>query len=56
LPNFKTGGEIAPCWFSKALGTTLRHLPSKRSKGFELADFEKLSSNSKAFGAKWLRT
>jgi hypothetical protein len=56
LPNFKIGGEIAPCRFSKALGATLRHLPFERSKGFELTGFEKLSTNSNAFGAKWLRT
>jgi hypothetical protein len=53
LPDFKTG-EIAPCWFSKALGTTLRHLLFNRSKEFELAGFEKISANSKAFGAKRL--
>jgi hypothetical protein len=41
--------------FSKALDATLRHLLSNRSKGFELAGFEKSSANSKAFGAKWLR-
>jgi hypothetical protein len=55
LPDFKTG-EVAPCRFSKALGATLRHLLSNRSKGFELAGFEKISANSKAFGAKRLRT
>jgi hypothetical protein len=46
LPDFKTG-NIAPCRFSKALGTLLRHMPSNRSKGFELAGFEKFSANSK---------
>jgi hypothetical protein len=46
----------APCRFTKALGANLRHLPPKRRKGFELAGFEKLSTNSNAFGAKWLRT
>jgi hypothetical protein len=51
LPEFKTG-EIAPCQFSKALGATLRHRLSNRSKRFELASIEKLSANSKAFGAK----
>jgi hypothetical protein len=55
LPDFKNG-EIAPCRFSKALGATLRHLLSNRSKRFELAGFEKISANSKAFGAKRLRT
>jgi hypothetical protein len=55
LPNFKTG-EVAPCRFSKALGATLRHLLSNRSKGFEIAGFEKISENSKAFGAERLRT
>jgi hypothetical protein len=55
LPDFKTG-EIVPCWFSKSLGATLRHLLSNRRKGFELAGFEKISANSKAFGAKRLRT
>jgi hypothetical protein len=55
LSDFKTG-EIAPCRFSKALGITLRHLLSNRSKGFELAGFEKILANSKAFGAKRLRT
>jgi hypothetical protein len=55
LPDFKTD-EIAPCRFSKALSATLRHLLSNRSKGYELAGFEKISANSKAFGAKQLRT
>jgi hypothetical protein len=55
LPDFKTG-ELAPCRFSKALGATLKHLLSDRSKGFELASFEKISANSKAFDAKGLRT
>jgi hypothetical protein len=54
-PDFKTG-EIAPRQFLKAFGATLRHLSSNRSKGFELAGFKKLSANSKAFGAKRLRT
>jgi hypothetical protein len=39
LPDFKTG-EVAPCRFSKALGATLRHLLSNRSKRFKLACFE----------------
>jgi hypothetical protein len=47
LLDFKTS-ETAPCRFSKALGATLRHLSSNRSKGFELASFVKLSENSKA--------
>jgi hypothetical protein len=34
----------------------LRHLLSNRSKGFELAGIEKISANSKAFGAERLRT
>jgi hypothetical protein len=55
FPVFKTG-EVAPCRFSKALGATLKHLLSNRSKGFELAGFEKISANSKAFGAERLRT
>jgi hypothetical protein len=55
LPDSKTG-EVAPWRFSKPLGATLRHLLSNRSKGFELAGFEKISANSKAFGAKRLRT
>jgi hypothetical protein len=46
LPDFKTGA-IAPCWFSKAIGATLRHRKSNRSKGFELADFKMLLANSK---------
>jgi hypothetical protein len=50
-PDFKTG-EIAPCRFLKALGAAPRHLSSNRSKGFELAGFEKLSANSKAFWCK----
>jgi hypothetical protein len=55
LQDFKTD-EIAPCRFLKALGATPRHLSSKRKKVFELVGFEKLSANSKAFGAKRLRT
>jgi hypothetical protein len=55
LPDFKTG-EVAPCQFPKTLGATLRRLLSNRSKGFELAGFEKISANSKACGAKRLRT
>jgi hypothetical protein len=55
LLDFKTG-EVAPCRFSKALGATLRCLLSNRSKGFELAGFEKISANSEAFGTKRLRT
>jgi hypothetical protein len=40
---------------SKALGAFPRNLLSIRSKGFELASFKKLFSNSKAFRAKnWL--
>jgi hypothetical protein len=55
LPDFKTD-EIARCRFSKALGATLKHHSSNRSKGFELASFKKLAANSKAFGAKRLKT
>jgi hypothetical protein len=55
LPDFKTE-EIASGGFSKALSTILRHLSPNRSKGFELPGFEKLLANSKAFGAKPLRT
>jgi hypothetical protein len=55
LPDFETG-EVAPRRFSKALGATLRHLLSDRSKGFELAGFEKISANLKALGANRLRT
>jgi hypothetical protein len=45
-----------PWQFSKALDVTPRNLSSNRSKGFELAGFEKLSENSKAFSSKQLRT
>jgi hypothetical protein len=55
LRDYKTD-EITPHWFSKALGATPSHLFSNRSIGFELAGFEKLSANSKAFGTKQLRT
>jgi hypothetical protein len=55
LPDFKTD-KISPCCFSKALGATPIHLSPNRSKGFELAGFEKLSANSKACGEKRLRT
>jgi hypothetical protein len=41
LPDFKTG-DVAPRRFSEALGATPRHLLSNRSKGFELAGFEKI--------------
>jgi hypothetical protein len=40
---------------SKVLGAAPRNLLFNRSKGFELAGFEKLFPNSKAFCAKWLR-
>jgi hypothetical protein len=60
-PAFKLG-ELALAGFqnrrvgsgqlSKALDTALRNLLSNRSKGFELASFEKLFTNSKAFRAK----
>jgi hypothetical protein len=45
-----------PCRFSKALGATPRHLSSNRNKGFEIIGFEKLAADSKALGAKQLRT
>ncbi len=38
-----------------ALGVTQRYLPYNRRKGFELANFEKLSANSNAFVTKRLR-
>jgi hypothetical protein len=38
--------------FSIALGAAPRNLLSNRSKGFELAGFEKLFTNSMAFHAK----
>jgi hypothetical protein len=40
---------------SKAIDTAPRNLLSNRSKAFELAGFEKLFANSKAFGAKRLK-
>jgi hypothetical protein len=40
----------------KALGATLRHLSSNRSKGFELAGFITLPANSTSSGAERLRT
>jgi hypothetical protein len=43
LPAF-TINKISPCRFSKALG-------ANGSKGFDLTGFEKLSENSKGFGA-----
>jgi hypothetical protein len=48
--------QDCPCRSSKALGATLRHLSSNRSKGFELSGFKKLSANSKASGAERLGT
>jgi hypothetical protein len=51
LLDLKTG-EIAPGRYSKVLGATARLLSSISSKRFELAGFEKLAANSKAFGAK----
>jgi isocitrate dehydrogenase kinase/phosphatase len=38
------------------LWVQLRDMSSNRRKRFELAGFEKLSANSKAYDAKWLRT
>jgi hypothetical protein len=35
----------------KLIGAALRNLLPKRSEGFELAGFEKLPANSKAFSA-----
>jgi hypothetical protein len=49
-------GRLPPCWFSKAVGATLRNLCSNRSKGFDLACFEKLQEIQKAFGVEQLRT
>jgi hypothetical protein len=54
LASLKTG-KIDPGRFLKALGAALRNMLSNKSKGFELGGFEKLSANSKAFCAKWLR-
>jgi hypothetical protein len=46
--------RVGSGWLSKALNTAPRNLLSNRSKGFELAGFEKLFANSKAFRAKRL--
>jgi hypothetical protein len=48
LPDFKIG-EIAPCRFSKVLRDIFHLIEAKDL----IASFEKLSANSKAFGAKW---
>ncbi len=44
-----------PVWFLKALRAALKNLLPNRREGLELAGFEKLSSNSKAFSAEQLR-
>jgi hypothetical protein len=45
-------GEIDPDWFSKALNAALRNMLSNNSKRFELAGFQKLRANYKAFSTK----
>jgi hypothetical protein len=47
--------EIGPGRFSKAFGVSPRNMLPNSGEGFELVSFEKLSANSKAFGAKRLR-
>jgi hypothetical protein len=47
-----TTGKINTGQFSKSLGAAQRNLLSNRCEGFELAGCEKLTSNSKAFGAE----
>jgi hypothetical protein len=42
ISNCRVGSGLLP----KALGVALRNLLSKRSKGFELAGFKKLFTNS----------
>jgi hypothetical protein len=44
--------RIGSGWLSKALGAAPRNLLSNRSKGFELAGFEKVFTNSVAFHVK----
>jgi hypothetical protein len=54
LGGLKTGNIT---WLAfKAFSAAPRNLLSNGSEGFKLTSFEKLSGNSKAFGAKWLRT
>jgi hypothetical protein len=48
LPDFKTG-EIAPSRLSKPLCVSPINLFSKRSKGFDLAGFEKLMKIQELF-------
>jgi hypothetical protein len=55
LLDFKLG-QISPCKFSKLLVQLRDICSSYRSKGFEFAGFEKLSKNSKPFGAERLKT
>jgi hypothetical protein len=47
--------QIGSGRLSKALSTASRNLISNRSKGFELAAFEKLLENSVVFHTKGLR-
>ncbi len=49
-------GEISLVGFSIAIGAAPRTLLPNRRQGFELSCFQRLSGNSKAFGAKRLRT
>jgi hypothetical protein len=46
--------RVSSGWLSKALSAVPRNLLSNRSKGFELAGFQKLFTNSKTFRAKRL--
>jgi hypothetical protein len=55
LPDFKTG-KIVPLPVFKSSQCTPRNLLSSRSQGLDLTGFEKLSANSKGFGALQLRT
>jgi hypothetical protein len=48
--DFKTA--VGSGRHSKALGAALRNVSSNKSKGFELAGFEKLFANSIDFHAK----
>jgi hypothetical protein len=55
LAGLKTS-KMNPSWLSKAFSAASRNLFYNGSEGFELTSFEKLSGNSEALGAKWLRT
>jgi hypothetical protein len=48
--------EIGPGRLSKGLREVPRNLLSNKSKAFELADFQKLWENQKAFCTERLRT